>query len=243
MIPSSERHDTGIYTIIVKNLVGQETSSVEMRFTGRFCNIFILNRWIYRIKIFEKKNHIICFDTKQLNCVYFKDKKCIYIHWVPQRERKMLTWGYTPTRWELLGVSKHDPVLVHILCFPQSTHWQRTCWASTWQHHYRNEAELSRNSRWLRTWTFWGIELMNQITSDIVWQTLDSEAVGAIIKKRHDNVAKCTQGKTWLICCLTLNKLSFIEIRDGSNDTQYHSNIGYNFRPLKKKQLEPKCST
>lgn len=55
MIPSSERHDTGIYTIIVKNLVGQETSSVEMRFTGRFCNIFILNRWIYRIKIFEKK--------------------------------------------------------------------------------------------------------------------------------------------------------------------------------------------
>lgn len=34
MIPSSERHDTGIYTIIVKNLVGQETSSVEIRVTG-----------------------------------------------------------------------------------------------------------------------------------------------------------------------------------------------------------------
>ncbi|XP_035517026.1 immunoglobulin-like and fibronectin type III domain-containing protein 1 [Morone saxatilis] len=33
MIPSSERHDTGIYTIIVKNLVGQETSSVEIRVT------------------------------------------------------------------------------------------------------------------------------------------------------------------------------------------------------------------
>ncbi|XP_073323736.1 immunoglobulin-like and fibronectin type III domain-containing protein 1 [Pagrus major] len=33
MIPSSERHDTGIYTIIVKNLVGQETSSVEIRIT------------------------------------------------------------------------------------------------------------------------------------------------------------------------------------------------------------------
>lgn len=34
MIPSSERHDTGIYTIVVKNLVGQETSSVEIRVTG-----------------------------------------------------------------------------------------------------------------------------------------------------------------------------------------------------------------
>ncbi|KAM9813447.1 immunoglobulin-like and fibronectin type III domain-containing protein 1 [Neosynchiropus ocellatus] len=33
IIPSSERHDTGIYTIIVKNLVGQETSSVEIRVT------------------------------------------------------------------------------------------------------------------------------------------------------------------------------------------------------------------
>ncbi|XP_040890312.1 immunoglobulin-like and fibronectin type III domain-containing protein 1 [Toxotes jaculatrix] len=33
MIPSSERQDTGIYTIIVKNIVGQETSSVEIRVT------------------------------------------------------------------------------------------------------------------------------------------------------------------------------------------------------------------
>uniref|UniRef100_A0A665T0T6 Immunoglobulin like and fibronectin type III domain containing 1, tandem duplicate 3 n=1 Tax=Echeneis naucrates TaxID=173247 RepID=A0A665T0T6_ECHNA len=33
MIPSSERHDTGIYTIIVKNIVGQDTSSVEIRIT------------------------------------------------------------------------------------------------------------------------------------------------------------------------------------------------------------------
>ncbi|XP_035804905.2 immunoglobulin-like and fibronectin type III domain-containing protein 1 [Amphiprion ocellaris] len=33
IIPSAERHDTGIYTIIVKNLVGQETSSVEIRVT------------------------------------------------------------------------------------------------------------------------------------------------------------------------------------------------------------------
>ncbi|XP_008278540.1 immunoglobulin-like and fibronectin type III domain-containing protein 1 [Stegastes partitus] len=33
IIPAAERHDTGIYTIIVKNLVGQETSSVEIRVT------------------------------------------------------------------------------------------------------------------------------------------------------------------------------------------------------------------
>ncbi|KAM9759805.1 immunoglobulin-like and fibronectin type III domain-containing protein 1 [Menidia menidia] len=33
MIPSSERQDTGVYTIIVKNIVGQETSSVEIRVT------------------------------------------------------------------------------------------------------------------------------------------------------------------------------------------------------------------
>ena len=34
MIFSAERQDTGIYTIIVKNIVGQETSSVEIRITG-----------------------------------------------------------------------------------------------------------------------------------------------------------------------------------------------------------------
>ncbi|XP_029006620.2 immunoglobulin-like and fibronectin type III domain-containing protein 1 isoform X2 [Betta splendens] len=33
IIPSSERHDTGIYTITVKNLVGQDMSSVEIRVT------------------------------------------------------------------------------------------------------------------------------------------------------------------------------------------------------------------
>uniref|UniRef100_A0A3B3DI46 Immunoglobulin like and fibronectin type III domain containing 1, tandem duplicate 3 n=1 Tax=Oryzias melastigma TaxID=30732 RepID=A0A3B3DI46_ORYME len=33
MIPSSERHDTGIYTVIIKNIVGQETSSIEIRVT------------------------------------------------------------------------------------------------------------------------------------------------------------------------------------------------------------------
>ncbi|KAJ8360423.1 hypothetical protein SKAU_G00169480 [Synaphobranchus kaupii] len=33
LIPSAERSDTGVYTIIVKNLVGQETFSVEIRVT------------------------------------------------------------------------------------------------------------------------------------------------------------------------------------------------------------------
>lgn len=34
LIPSAERSDSGIYTIIVKNIVGQETFSVEIRVTG-----------------------------------------------------------------------------------------------------------------------------------------------------------------------------------------------------------------
>ena len=34
LIPSSERSDTGIYTIVVKNIVGQDTFSVEIRVTG-----------------------------------------------------------------------------------------------------------------------------------------------------------------------------------------------------------------
>lgn len=34
LIPSSERSDSGIYSIVVKNIVGQETFSVEIRVTG-----------------------------------------------------------------------------------------------------------------------------------------------------------------------------------------------------------------
>lgn len=34
LIPSSERSDTGIYTIVIKNIVGQETFSTEIRVTG-----------------------------------------------------------------------------------------------------------------------------------------------------------------------------------------------------------------
>lgn len=34
LIPSAERSDTGIYTIVVKNIVGQETFSIEIRVTG-----------------------------------------------------------------------------------------------------------------------------------------------------------------------------------------------------------------
>ncbi len=34
LIPSAGRSDSGIYTIIVKNIVGQEMFSVEIRVTG-----------------------------------------------------------------------------------------------------------------------------------------------------------------------------------------------------------------
>lgn len=36
LMPSAERTDSGIYTIIVKNIVGQETLSIEIRVTGKF---------------------------------------------------------------------------------------------------------------------------------------------------------------------------------------------------------------
>lgn len=35
LIPCSERSDSGIYSILVKNLVGQETFSTEVRVTGK----------------------------------------------------------------------------------------------------------------------------------------------------------------------------------------------------------------
>lgn len=35
LIPSSERSDSGIYSILVKNLAGQETLSTEVRVTGK----------------------------------------------------------------------------------------------------------------------------------------------------------------------------------------------------------------
>lgn len=38
LIPSSERSDSGIYSIVVKNLVGQETFSTEVRVTGKTKN-------------------------------------------------------------------------------------------------------------------------------------------------------------------------------------------------------------
>lgn len=34
LIPTSSRSDSGIYTIIVRNMVGQETFSVDVRVTG-----------------------------------------------------------------------------------------------------------------------------------------------------------------------------------------------------------------
>lgn len=35
LIPTSERSDSGIYMITVKNIVGQESFSVEIRVTGK----------------------------------------------------------------------------------------------------------------------------------------------------------------------------------------------------------------
>lgn len=34
LIPSSERSDSGVYSILMKNLAGQETFSIEVRVTG-----------------------------------------------------------------------------------------------------------------------------------------------------------------------------------------------------------------
>lgn len=35
LIPTSERSDSGIYSVLVKNIVGQETFSMEVRVTGK----------------------------------------------------------------------------------------------------------------------------------------------------------------------------------------------------------------
>lgn len=35
LIPSAEHSDTGVYTITVKNMVGQEILSTEIRVTGK----------------------------------------------------------------------------------------------------------------------------------------------------------------------------------------------------------------
>lgn len=46
LIASAERSDTGIYTIIVKNIVGQETISIEIRVTGEFDAFFQFNLYL-----------------------------------------------------------------------------------------------------------------------------------------------------------------------------------------------------
>lgn len=49
LIPSSERSDTGIYTIMVKNIVGQETFSIEIRVTGE-----MLITWLTAVLLITK---------------------------------------------------------------------------------------------------------------------------------------------------------------------------------------------
>lgn len=49
LITSTERMDTGIYTILVKNIVGQETFSFEIRVTGimlSYCSALIASTQI-----------------------------------------------------------------------------------------------------------------------------------------------------------------------------------------------------
>lgn len=41
LIPTSERTDTGIYTITVKNIVGQESVNVEIRVTGEYLSAWL----------------------------------------------------------------------------------------------------------------------------------------------------------------------------------------------------------
>lgn len=45
LIPSSERSDSGIYSILVKNLAGQETFSTEVRVTGKLKQKHQLNQF------------------------------------------------------------------------------------------------------------------------------------------------------------------------------------------------------
>lgn len=63
LIPSADRSDSGIYTIIVKNVVGQETLSIEIRVTGKMreplyvCESVI--KWHHQIEL--KKCVQICY--------------------------------------------------------------------------------------------------------------------------------------------------------------------------------------
>lgn len=55
LIPSAERSDTGIYTIIVKNIVGQDAFSIEIRVTGEFGVQFYTSCLLEHV---FKKNHM-----------------------------------------------------------------------------------------------------------------------------------------------------------------------------------------
>lgn len=73
LIPSAERNDTGIYTILVKNIVGQETCSIEIRVTGKMrVPVCILSSLRYHLKSFTHSLWFLwnnCSITKQKICV------------------------------------------------------------------------------------------------------------------------------------------------------------------------------
>ena len=56
LIPSSERSDSGIYSILVKNMAGQETFSTEVRVTGKTKTITMYIFYIKEVLMNETLN-------------------------------------------------------------------------------------------------------------------------------------------------------------------------------------------
>lgn len=78
LIPSAERSDTGIYTIIVKNIVGQEAYSIEIRVTGAFVKHCIndsLLIHILSIKKKQKKTFVFELQMSQSHQVLWRSTK------------------------------------------------------------------------------------------------------------------------------------------------------------------------
>lgn len=62
LIPSSERSDSGIYSILVKNMVGQETFSTEVRVTGKTKTITMYIFYIKEVFMNETLKLIVVTD-------------------------------------------------------------------------------------------------------------------------------------------------------------------------------------
>ncbi|KAF3860742.1 hypothetical protein F7725_000997 [Dissostichus mawsoni] len=62
LIPSSERSDSGIYSILVKNMAGQETFSTEVRVTGKTKTITMYIFYIKEVLMNETLKQIVVTD-------------------------------------------------------------------------------------------------------------------------------------------------------------------------------------